>query len=86
MVSQTGPTMVRSNSCKGSVYPGKGPNENFRSSKCYMGPNFWNLSPKGPTWQPCVLVQKSRIPTNWGRHFGITYLVMRQRALSVFKH
>jgi len=91
MVSQTGPRVVRSNSCKGPVYPGKeskrakGPNENFRFSKCYLGPNFWNLSPKGPTWQPCVLVQKSRVPSNWGRHFGITCLVMRQRVLPVFK-
>jgi len=34
------------------VYPGKGPNENFGASKCYLGPNLWNLAPKGPTWQP----------------------------------
>jgi len=54
MVSQTGPREVKSNSCKRPVYPGKGPNENLRASKCYLGPNFWNLAPKGPTWQPCV--------------------------------
>jgi len=32
-----------------------------------------------------VLVLKSRIPSNRHRHFDITYLVMQQRALSVFK-
>jgi len=46
MVSQTGPRVVRSNSCKGPVYPRKGPkksqgpNDNFRPSKCCLGPNF----------------------------------------------
>jgi len=32
-----------------------------------------------------VLVLKSRIPSNRQPHFDITYLVMQQRALSVFK-
>jgi len=41
MASQTGPRVVRSNSCKWPVYPGKWPkrakgsNENFGASKCY---------------------------------------------------
>jgi len=58
MVSQTGPRVVRSNPCKGPVYPGKGTKksqrakQNFWASKCYLGPNFWNLAPKGPIWQP----------------------------------
>jgi len=52
MVSQTGHRVVRSNSCKGPAHPWKGPNENFGANKCYLGPNFWNLAPKGPTWQP----------------------------------
>ena len=44
-------------------------------------PNFWlNLK----TFVR-VAVQRSRIPSNWGPHFGITCLVMQQRALSVFK-
>jgi len=52
MASQTGPRVVTSNSCKGPVYPGKWPkkakgsNENFGASKCYLEPNFSNLSPK----------------------------------------
>jgi len=37
MVSETGPRVVRSNSCKGPVYTRKGPNENFGPSKCYLG-------------------------------------------------
>jgi len=59
MVSQTGATLVRFNSCKGELYPRKGPKMSQRAkwkfwvSKCYLGPNFWNLAPKGPTWQPC---------------------------------
>jgi len=32
----------------------KAPNENFGASKGYLGPNFRNLAPKGPTWQPCT--------------------------------
>jgi len=58
MVSQTGPRVVRSNFARGQLYPGKGPkrakepNENFGASKCYLGPNFWHLAPKGSTWQP----------------------------------
>ena len=32
-----------------------------------------------------VLVQKSRIPSNWDQHFGISSVVMQQRALSIFK-
>jgi len=31
----------------------KGPNETCGASKRDLGPNFWNLFPKGPTWQPC---------------------------------
>jgi len=54
MASQTGPKMARSNSCKGPVYPGKGPNENFGASKCDLGPNFWNLAPRVPTCQPWI--------------------------------
>jgi len=43
---------------KGEIHPGKGPkksqrsNKNFGASKCYFGPNVWNLSPKGSTWHP----------------------------------
>ena len=33
----------------------------------------------------CVLVLKSQIPSKGHPHFDITYLVMQQRALSVFK-
>jgi len=68
MVSQTGPRVVRSNSCKGPVYPGKGPKNsqrakrNFGASKCCLGPNFWNLAPKGPTWQPCSIVACNKTP------------------------
>ena len=60
MFSLTGTRVVRSNSCKGPAYPGKGPksakgpNEDCGARKCYLGPNFWNLAPKGLTWQPCV--------------------------------
>ena len=59
MVSQTGPRVVRANSYKGLAYPekelkkAKEPNENLGANKCYFGPNFLNLVPKGPTWQPC---------------------------------
>jgi len=42
----------------GQIYPGKGPkknnkgpNQNVGASKCYLGPNFLNLVPKGSTWQ-----------------------------------
>jgi len=59
MVFQTGPRVVRSNSCKGPVYPGKGPNKYFGASKHYLGPNFWNLAPQGLTWQPCLLTKKN---------------------------
>jgi len=34
------------------IYPGKGPNKNFGANKFYLGPNCWNLAPKGLTWQP----------------------------------
>jgi len=40
------------------IYPGKGqkrakgPNQNIGASKCYLGPNFWNLAAKGSTRQP----------------------------------
>jgi len=57
MMYQTGTGVVRPNSCKGSNQSwkrAKGPNENFGASKCYLGPNFWNLAPEGSTWQPCV--------------------------------
>jgi len=67
MVSQTGPRVVRSTSCKGLVYPGKGPNKNFGANKCYLGQNFLNLAPKGPTWQP------------WPRHLAV--LTMPDSAL-----
>ena len=31
----------------------KDPNENFGASKCYLGPSFWILTPKGrTTWKP----------------------------------
>jgi len=40
MVSQTGPRVVRSNSCKGPAYSGKEPNKTFGASKYYLGPNF----------------------------------------------
>jgi len=40
MVSQTGTRVVRSYSCKGAAYPGKGRNENFGVNKCYLGLNF----------------------------------------------
>ena len=43
--------------------------------------NFW-LNQKAFV---CVLVLQSRIPSNGHRHFDITYFVMQQRALSVFK-
>jgi len=76
MVSQTGPRVVRSNSCKGPVYLGKepkkakGPNENFGANKCYLGPNILNLAPKGPTWQPWSRVSvmaelRRNHETNW---------------------
>jgi len=58
MVSETGPRVVGSNFFKGPNHTGTGskrakePNKNFGASKCYLGPNFWNLAPKGPTWQP----------------------------------
>jgi len=62
VVSRTGPWVVRANSCKGQrilekgQHRAKGPNENFGTTKCYLAPNFWNLTPKGPTWQPCVVL------------------------------
>jgi len=67
MVSQTRPRVVRSISSKGPVYSGKGPNENVGASKCYLGPNFRNLAPKGPTQQPAqqhtaCTVNASKIP------------------------
>jgi len=37
MVSQTGPWVVRANSCKRPAYTGKGPNESFGVSKYYLG-------------------------------------------------
>ena len=40
----------------------KGPNENSGARKCYLGPNFWNLAPKGPTWQPCLDVPHWQLP------------------------
>ena len=75
MVSQTGPRVVRSNFARGQFYPGKGPkkakgpNENFGASKCYLGRNFLNLAPKGPTWQPAqqhtaCTVNASKIPVH----------------------
>jgi len=30
----------------------KKPNENFGASKCYLGPNFWNLAQKGQPGNP----------------------------------
>ena len=36
----------------------KGPNENFGATNRYLGPNLWNLAPKGPTWQPCHWIYK----------------------------
>jgi len=37
MVSQTGPRVVRSNSCKGPVYPGKGPKKSHRAKRKFWG-------------------------------------------------
>jgi len=37
MVSQTGPSVVRSNSCKGPVYPGKGPKKSQRAKQKFWG-------------------------------------------------
>ena len=54
-VSQTGPRLVRSNSCKGPnlrCKRAKGPNENCGASKCHLGPNFCTLAPKRLTWPP----------------------------------
>jgi len=58
MVSQTGPTVVRpSNSCKGPVYPEKGPKKSqrvkriFWGQKVLFGTKFLKFDPKGPTWQ-----------------------------------
>jgi len=34
----------------------KGPNEIFEANKCYLDPNFWNLVPKGSTWQACAIL------------------------------
>jgi len=52
MISQTGLRVVRSNSCKGPSLSWKKAKK-FWGQKCYLGPNFWNLAPKGQTWQPC---------------------------------
>jgi len=55
MVSQTGTRVVRLNSCKGlnlSWKRAKGPNENFLARKCYLGPYFWNLAPRGQPGNP----------------------------------
>jgi len=53
-----------SDSCKGPVYTGKGPNKNFWASKYYLGPNFLNLAPKGPNWQPCYQSNNCRTATH----------------------
>jgi len=37
MVSQTGPRVVRSNSCKGPDYPGKGPKKSQRVKRKFWG-------------------------------------------------
>jgi len=37
MVSQTGPMVVRSNSCKGPVYSGKGPKKSQRAKREFWG-------------------------------------------------
>jgi len=58
LVSQTGPSLTRSNFCKGTksnLEEGrKEPKskKNFGASKCYLGTHFWNLTPKGLTGNP----------------------------------
>ena len=37
MVSQTGPRVVRFNSCKGSAYPGKRPKKSQRAKQKFLG-------------------------------------------------
>jgi len=82
MVSQTGTKVVRSNSCKGPAYPGKGPNEYFGANNCYLGPNVLNLAPKGPTWQ-CVS-EMSRLwkfsirVQSWTQKFYLSPILIRK--------
>ena len=63
MVTQTGLRVVRSNFARAKSILEKGqktskrPNHTFGASNNYLGSNFWNLAPKGPTWQPGSLCE-----------------------------
>jgi len=52
MVSHAGLRVVRSNSCKGPVYPGEGPKKSQKAKQIFGPANFLKFGPKGPTWQP----------------------------------
>jgi len=62
MVSQTGPIVARSNSCKGEVYPGKGPKKGQRAKRKFwgqqvlFGTKILKFGPKRPTKQPWLEV------------------------------
>jgi len=55
MVYQTGTRVVRSNSCKGPAYPGKGPKKcqsakrKFCGQQVLYGTKFLKFGPKGAT-------------------------------------
>jgi len=62
MVSQTGPRVVRSNSCKGPVYPGKGPKKSQRDKQKFwgqqvlFGANYLKFGPRRANLATLVIV------------------------------
>jgi len=62
MVSQTGTSWSNNKEPNLSWKRAKELNEIFGASKCYLGPNFWNLAAAGPNRQPCAKAyRKSKI-------------------------
>jgi len=73
MVSQTGPRVVRSNSCKGPVYPGKGPK---KGQTKILGPTSVIWGQRSEIWP-----QKGQ-PGNPGRNIRLQIFARLQSALS----
>jgi len=73
MVSQTIPSMVRSNSCKGPAYPGKGPKQRQRAKRRFcgeqvlFGTKFLKFGPKRANL--ATLDWGTRSSRGWGLNF-----------------
>ena len=67
MVSQIGPRVVRSYSCKGPAHPGKGPKKSqmakrkFWGQQVLFGAKFWKFGPKRAN----LATLREYLPTTW---------------------